>query len=48
MIVAAFHVSTEHALARLRSYAFVTGRRVDDVADDLVARRLDPDRIDGS
>lgn len=46
MLAAGLNISTQHALARLRSYAFATGRLVDDIADDLVARRLAPDDLD--
>ncbi|MFD6354774.1 GAF and ANTAR domain-containing protein [Nocardia tengchongensis] len=40
MLIAALHIPAHHALARLRGYAFAGGRLVDDVADDLVARRI--------
>jgi len=33
-------IDTDEALLRLRAFAFVTGRRVADVADDVVNRRL--------
>ncbi|MEV6072313.1 GAF and ANTAR domain-containing protein [Nocardia sp. NPDC052001] len=46
MIIAASHLSEKHALARLRGYAFAVGRLVDDVAEDLVAHRMDPDGLD--
>ncbi|MCU1641324.1 MAG: hypothetical protein JWN03_1599 [Nocardia sp.] len=46
MLIAALDISADHALARLRGYAFATGRLVDDVADDLVARRIDPLALD--
>ncbi|WP_394619977.1 GAF and ANTAR domain-containing protein [Lentzea sp. JNUCC 0626] len=42
MLIAAFQISAEEALARLRGYAFVTGRPLDEVADDIVRRRLSP------
>ncbi|MFD6162516.1 GAF and ANTAR domain-containing protein [Nocardia sp. NPDC060256] len=42
MLISALGLSAEQVLARLRGYAFVAGRLVDDVADDLVHRRLDP------
>ncbi|MPY81677.1 MAG: ANTAR domain-containing protein [Actinophytocola sp.] len=42
MVVAEFAIPAEQALARLRGYAFATGRLLDDVAADLVARRLHP------
>lgn len=46
MLIAAHHISAEHALARLRGYAFAAGRLLDDVAVDLVTRRLSADDID--
>lgn len=46
MLIAAHHISAEHALARLRGYAFAAGRLLDDVAVDLVKRRLSADDID--
>ncbi|MFI5778956.1 GAF and ANTAR domain-containing protein [Nocardia sp. NPDC051570] len=46
MLIAAFRISAPHALARLRGYAFATGRLVDEIADDLVARRLAPADLD--
>ncbi|WP_051399947.1 GAF and ANTAR domain-containing protein [Haloechinothrix halophila] len=46
MIVAEFAIPAEQALARLRGYAFATGRLLDDVAADLVAHRLQPGVID--
>ncbi|WP_156756954.1 GAF and ANTAR domain-containing protein [Actinokineospora pegani] len=42
MLIAEFAIPAEQALARLRGYAFAIGRLVDDVADDLVSRRLAP------
>ncbi|WP_424187087.1 ANTAR domain-containing protein [Actinokineospora sp. G85] len=42
MLIAEFAIPAEQALARLRGYAFAVGRLVDDVADDLVCRRLAP------
>lgn len=42
MILAAFGISAEEALSRLRGYAFVMGRSLDDVAKDIVSRRLSP------
>jgi len=42
MLIAALGVSAEEALARLRGYAFVTGRSLDDVAKDMVSRKLSP------
>lgn len=46
MVIAALNIPAAHALARLRGYAFATGRLVDDVARDLVARRLSPSDLD--
>lgn len=40
MLIAQLGVPAEQALARLRGYAFVTGRLVEDVARDIVSRRL--------
>lgn len=42
MVIAQFAIPAEQALARLRGYAFAAGRLLDDVAADLVARRLHP------
>ncbi|MCX2949109.1 GAF and ANTAR domain-containing protein [Lentzea sp. NEAU-D7] len=42
MILAALDISAEEALSRLRGYAFVMGRALDDVAKDIVSRRLSP------
>ncbi|MGH3094438.1 MAG: GAF and ANTAR domain-containing protein [Streptosporangiales bacterium] len=46
MVIAAFEIPAAQALARLRGYAFTTGRLVDEVAADLVTRRLHPSDID--
>jgi hypothetical protein len=46
IVIAEFKISAEQALARLRGYAFVTGRQVQGVAEDLVAGRLHPRVID--
>lgn len=46
MLIAAFGISAEEALARLRGYAFVTDRSLDDVAQDIVTRRLSPLELD--
>ena len=46
MLIAAFGVSAEEALARLRGYAFVMDRSLDDVAQDIVTRRLSPLELD--
>lgn len=46
MLIAAFGLSAEHALARLRGYSFGAGRLLEDVAHDLVTRRLTPADLD--
>ncbi|MFI7599085.1 GAF and ANTAR domain-containing protein [Actinoplanes sp. NPDC049681] len=40
MISVQLAVPVEHALARLRAHAFATGRELDEVAADVLARRL--------
>jgi hypothetical protein len=45
MLLVEFEVSAEEALALLRGYAFSAGRLVDDVARDLVARRILPSEL---
>ena len=40
MVLAQLGLSATDALARLRAYAFVHQRRLNDVARDVVARRL--------
>lgn len=47
MIVAALDIPAAQALARLRGYAFAHGRLVDEVASDIVDRRLSPHDVDG-
>lgn len=42
MVAGEFAIPTAPALALLRAYAFARGRLLDDVAADLVARRLHP------
>jgi hypothetical protein len=42
MVLAAFDISAEEALARLRGHAFVTDRSLDDVARDIVNRKTSP------
>ncbi|MFS8096975.1 GAF and ANTAR domain-containing protein [Lentzea alba] len=42
MLIAAFNISAEEALARLRGYAFVVDRSLDEVAKDIVSRKLSP------
>lgn len=46
MLIAAFGIPADQALARLRAHAFASGRLVDQVACDIVARRLSPDELD--
>jgi hypothetical protein len=46
MLIAALRIPAAQALVRLRGYAFATGRLVDDVARDIVARRLSPFDLD--
>jgi len=41
MIQAQLDVSATEAFARLRAYAFSSGRSIDDIARDVVGRRLD-------
>ncbi|WP_433786444.1 GAF domain-containing protein [Actinomycetospora sp. CA-101289] len=40
MLLAQGHLSAAAALARLRAAAFTTGRTINDIADDVLARRL--------
>jgi hypothetical protein len=40
MIIAQLRVNAETALARLRAHAFATDRPIDEVARDVVGRRL--------
>ncbi|MFD2467552.1 GAF and ANTAR domain-containing protein [Amycolatopsis silviterrae] len=46
IVIAEFAVSAEQALVRLRAYAYSRGRLLDEVARDLVARRLHPREIE--
>lgn len=46
MLIARFGIPAEHALARLRGYAFAAERLVDEVARDIVTRQLDLDDIE--
>lgn len=41
MVAVQLQIPTTEAMARLRAYAYQTGRSIKDVADDIVARRLD-------
>jgi hypothetical protein len=45
MVNVGFDLDTVDALAVLKAHSFATGRVVDDVADDLVAGRLDLDEL---
>jgi hypothetical protein len=40
MVSVQLGVSVNEALIRLRAYAFGNSRQLDDVADDVIARRL--------
>lgn len=46
MVIAEFTIPAEQALARLRAYAYSKGRLLDEVARDLVARRLHPRELE--
>ncbi|WP_406630993.1 GAF and ANTAR domain-containing protein [Amycolatopsis sp. WGS_07] len=46
IVIAEFEIPAEQALARLRAYAYSRGRLLDEVARDLVARRLHPREIE--
>lgn len=45
MLIAEHRLPPDHALARLRGYAFASGRTVESVAADLTSRRLHPAEI---
>ncbi len=45
MLVVALEVPAEDALALLRGHAYAADRTADDVAADLVERRLEPERL---
>jgi hypothetical protein len=45
MLTLALEAPAQDALAVLRGYAYAAGRTVDDVAGDLVDRRLEPERL---
>jgi hypothetical protein len=45
MLMLAFEAPAPDALAVLRGYAYGAGRTADDVAIDLVERRLQPDQL---
>ena len=42
MVLAALDISAEEALSRLRGYAFVVDRSLDEVAKDIISHRLSP------
>lgn len=46
MLISHLRIPPEQALARLRGYAFATGRLVEDVARDIVTRHLSLDTTD--
>jgi ANTAR domain len=46
-LMLALQLRTDDALGLLRGYAYASGRTLDDVADDLVQRRIHPDRLLG-
>jgi GAF domain-containing protein len=46
VVMAALDLTSEQALSRLRGYAFASGRMVDDVAREIVARVLSPTELD--
>jgi hypothetical protein len=48
MVSSQLDISVGDALARLRAHAFATDRRLSEVADDVVGRRLRLDDIDGA
>jgi GAF domain-containing protein/ANTAR domain-containing protein len=43
MVMAALDVDLPEAIARMRAHAFASGRDLDDVALDIIERRLDPE-----
>jgi hypothetical protein len=45
MVMSALHVPFPDALALLRAHAYATDRTADDLAADLVARRIHPDQL---
>lgn len=47
MVIAELRISADQALARLRGYAFATGRLLEDVSADLVTGRLHPAVVGG-
>ena len=47
MVIAGLQLDAGDALAVLRAHAYATDRTVDDLADDLLARRVDPDQLRG-
>jgi hypothetical protein len=47
MISEQLKVSADEAFARLRAHAFAAERELDEMANDIVARRLRFDELDG-
>lgn len=47
MVIAALQLDADDALALLRAHAYATDATVDDLAEDLLARRIDPDELRG-
>ena len=45
LVMAALHVPFTDALGLLRAHAYATDRTADDLAADLVARRIDPEEL---
>ncbi len=45
LVVAALHVPFPDALGLLRTHAHTTDRTADDLAADLVTRRIDPEEL---
>ena len=45
LVMAASHVPSPDALGLLRAHAYATDRTADDLAADLVARRIDPEEL---
>ncbi len=45
LVMAALHVPFPDALGLLRAHAYATDRTADDLAADLVARRIDPEEL---
>ena len=45
LVMAALQVPFPDALGLLRAHAYATDRTADDLAADLVARRIDPEEV---